>query len=788
MSFREQINEYIRKTEIPEEILPERLGDYIKSDSSEKNEQPREEKSVDAETFIRFVQSQKLTGDEFLQVLGNSRINNSAYLEIQDNPQLTCARLIEILNDSALCSEDYEKLIVSIYKRNKLKKDALEKIEALEKPVQEISEPKTDVPDDDELRIGQEKIPSVANDDDEDEDIDEEYDEDENSEPVYEINPDSVYGRMTEKQNFYKGSAFFDDDDTYRPGINRGKTITAAVLAVLLIGGSFGIRYMNTGSFLVADNTLVKEEKAETYEDIFAAMSELSSTVESAVKSQPLYSINGETVDSPTIGSVAICGDYMLVCNENELQIIQSIGSQLKLSDIVSYTDTLLGVTVCGDYIITVSECEKTIPFSYNYIIENEDGTTQSIPTDDTMTKSYVCLRVLDSGNPSNVTSTIMQSGTLVDLIKGDSSLYIITSDSISEKAVDSVKQTYLPHILTDDEASYPEVSDILLPGNSTAKGYVVFGTLSLGSSLTTSITACAGGSGQLVIPDDETLYVMQNSEKNTALVKYSVGPDKIIFNSVTGLDGQTNTACGLNSDDGNLRVTTSSDDGMNLLILDSELNVISQMKQIGAEETAVSTCFDTINAYIVTETDSGNSVYGINTLYPDDLTTLSAVNAKINSVKLHRWSDSLSLTLTADADESGNRTGLVLTMYDISDGFKELSSVTITAETSVSGDWNRYLSSPAETDVNAIYGSEEDGIIIIPVQYFDGISEIEKYLVFTYDEANGLVESGSVVAYDLRSEIMLAAIGEGKFFAIWDKRIICADSTDCLVLNTLNF
>ena len=102
---------------------------------AEKSSAPVENKKafeLNAYSFMKIVQSQKLTGSEFLQLIGNSRIGNKAYLEIEQNPNLTQKRLVEILEESGLTADDYEKLLIAINKRSKLKQASLEQLRAKE--------------------------------------------------------------------------------------------------------------------------------------------------------------------------------------------------------------------------------------------------------------------------------------------------------------------------------------------------------------------------------------------------------------------------------------------------------------------------------------------------------------------------------------------------------------------------------------------------------------------------------------------------------------------------------
>ena len=176
--------------------------------------------------------------------------------------------------------------------------------------------------------------------------------------------------------------------------------------------------------------------------------------------------------------------------------------------------------------------------------------------------------------------------------------------------------------------------------------------------------------------------------------------------------------------------------------------------------------------------------LYGVNTLNSSDLTLLTEVTAEITSDKYRRWNDSYSLYLCAEANDDGLRTNLLLST--ITDGGIVADSLEIKAESTVEGDWNKYLSSPAEADIQLIKGSEENGCLLLPVIYFDGISEIEKVLILTVDQNGKLSRTGEIVQYDLRSDTLLAEVSGKYCYCIFGDAIFSADSEKASVISQL--
>lgn len=150
------------------------------------------------------------------------------------------------------------------------------------------------------------------------------------------------------------------------------------------------------------------------------------------------------------------------------------------------------------------------------------------------------------------------------------------------------------------------------------------------------------------------------------------------------------------------------------------------------------------------------------------------------NSIQI---SDGLTAEVTLKADKDGNRTGIVLAV-----GGDKKAEVTITAESSTPGDWNKYLTSPVCDDISKLAYGESGGktIIGIPIVYFDGISQVSRCKFYSYADGK-LTALGDITLYDEKYYILdCEIIGGDKpyLLTMWDNRIITASADKVKVIS----
>lgn len=150
------------------------------------------------------------------------------------------------------------------------------------------------------------------------------------------------------------------------------------------------------------------------------------------------------------------------------------------------------------------------------------------------------------------------------------------------------------------------------------------------------------------------------------------------------------------------------------------------------------------------------------------------------NSIQI---SDGLTAEVTLKADKDGNRTGIVLAV-----GGDKKAEVTITAESSTPGDWNKYLTSPVCDDISKLAYGDSGGktIIGIPIVYFDGISQVSRCKFYSYADGK-LTALGDITLYDEKYYTLdCEIIGGDKpyLLTMWDNRIITASADKVKVIS----
>ena len=748
-------------------------------------EKPAEKKQgfkLNAYSFMKIVQSQRLTGKEFLELMGNSRMSNKAFLEIEQNPNLTQKRLVEILEESGLTEDDYEKLLVAINKRAKLKEqlrlreqEEAEKRKQAQESVQKLAA-LAQQKKQEESASAEEKITANAEETTDKQEKPPVLDEEEKTE-AEEIDKETDNEADAEAEDSES-----DEDKKTPKGSNATKIGICFALAVLLIIISFGLRYYYTGSFFITGEEQTEPTVIETNEQLFEAMSTLQNGSQPALTENTAYAVNGETISGEKLSSTAANGDYLFICKNNSLYIIGTVGGQMKQVKKIDCAGTLEGVILFNkDFYVVSTETDVATPFTYQKEVAETDAdgedTTKTVEISDTVIRDYLVIERFDGENIGN-NSVYRQSGTLTDLFFSDGKICAVTFEATPENAVAEVFDTYMPHCFFEKEQILIDVNNVYLPENAGCKSFLTIAVIDTETE-SCQLSAVAGGSAPVVFSENNALFVAQNGEKSTLLLRYDLSGTAPVLNGTCTADGLAGAYSGLDISDGNLRFTALETSGENksltLSVFDSELNPISKASGLGSGTEPVGSCFDQMNAYVITEQDGQLKLFGVNTSVAEDLTLLTEVTSPITSDKFHKWNDNYGLMLEVEANDDGLRTGLLLSVTD--NNGEVISSLRIKAESTVEGDWNKYISSPAEADIDLIRGNSENGFCVLPVSYFDGVSQVEKILMFKIDLSGEITEKGEIVEYDLRSDTLLAEVSDKFCYCIFGGLILSSDA-----------
>lgn len=839
MDLREEIFSYFEKAPVPAEISPDKVSSFVKPKFTEKKPRPAsaeetaaktsgtaasaagktasvkiaaeednldnaavfaEESGPKASDFIKVVFHHKLTGKEFLGILGNSKISNSAYQEIESNQGLTVKRLIEILDESPLTSEDYQRLIIATERAAELKKEAHSKIVS-EPPkpavppasskskldLTKLTSPKTmEMPtpvSPKTNRIGtlpaelEEQMIKEAEEA-------EKSDEKEKRPEEKEEKPKGVrlrFGQNRDDEDDKDYDGFddddFDDDDDDDDGYgggrpkkrsNKGKIAVAAVAAAALIGISFGVRYYFTGSLLPIEKTDAEEVHLDE-QGIFEALSPLSAQQISDFSEEQTYTVGGIGTQA-VLKKVAAADKRLLYIRENSIYIFELIGGQLRQLEVRKYNEgiKILGMieTDKGVAVITSYEGDN---YSYSYIQVSENADEARTDVSGTVKRPETVIELLDPESPENrsLISVTRLSGTLTDIYRDKNRIIAVTSETFPEEAAAGDPNTFMPYSISGTEKKLCSAENMLIMGRPSYGTVSAVFSVELGGSV--EIAGTAGGAVKATCLQNGILYVGHSN----VLMEFDVLQAPVIKGSCV-IDGSFEDFSAIGVFDEEIRATALLNGSASLTVLDSELKKSSEINNLGNGEVPVATCFNGKDTFVVTET---GVCYGVDA----ENNVISESSLKVTDSKVYALNNTMGLRITP-TDDGGKRTGIVVSTVKLDGTLSEIGSAVISSLTVAKNSLDEYLSSPAEKDIYTIGSQLNDdgsGIVTVPVVYFDGVSEVELFVIYTVNADGTLSVSGTVSDYDRRSKTVLAAVKNGYVIAVTDGRITTARAED---------
>lgn len=777
-----------------------------------------EQVEINASAFIKIVRHHRLTGMEFLSILGNSKISNKAYQEIKSNPGLTVKRLIELLEESPLTPSDYERLIIAVQRMSELKAEAKAKIKSepartsvrseasaehtaaaapKQKPPEinaETVKITKDAPTHTDVFSPNEKkssgyTPSAAKyyydpDEGEDEDKndgggnDSEYKENNVSDEARMEQLNAVKSKI--QINFDDDNFDDDEDDDYddydgeggrKRGSNNGKIAVSAIGAVILIGLSFGLRYSATGSWLPSEG-VISEEKVLDEGAIFDNLNALPAA-SPVFTSNTAYSAGG--IREESVFKSSVCGNRRLLYSENnKLYIYEQIGGQIAKLETRDYKDrTFIGIIDAGDKLAAVSTGTAE-PYSYTYTVPAASEDEEPVSAVGIVQRKETYVEITDASSPEKTAeeNKLILSGTVAAAYIQDNRLILVTYDVIEAESAREDKAAFMPYISVNGSKIFCEAEKIFIPENPTHNGIAAVFSVDLSNAENCDIAASAGGRAPLVSKSENELFIGQNS----TLIRYSL--DGGVFeNGHCEISGYISGFSGINSLDGEIRVTTleqnpeTEEYSASLTVLDGELNLIGEIKNIGKGEALSATCFYKRETYIVTE---NGTCFGID----GDNGVMSQSSVKITNENVYKYSDEIGVKITA-SDNGAVRTGLTVSTVKLDGNLTPLYSLEINSKTAAANALDEYLSSPAEEDVGTLGGSGENGFLVIPIKYFDGVCQVERFVICSVGTDGILSVNGSVTEYDRRSERLFAQVDGDVVIAVTKGKIITAKAQD---------
>ncbi len=801
---------------IQQEISVEKpTAQNVQNDSTEQSSDAQEKPKAGktgASDFIKIVFYHKLSRNEFLSLLGNSKISNRTYEEIRDNPGLTVKGLITILEQTSLQPDDYKKLIIAAERIAQLKESAKAQISSdAESPVvpahsskpklnlNQLVSPKTQEVPTLTKSAKEEKVNNPVNggssekesvllkdetvqkpkEDSEDFAFDRE-DEEESKKSKKKLlfgkrddEDDDEYDDDSDKAKDKNGDEDDWDDEENKPS-KKKKAVGIAVALVALIGISIGVRYFQTGSVFSGDKKPQVDVVKELNEnEIFNLISGKSDDALTEYKAMPEYTVGG--IAPRQILKQSVTTDKrLLYIFDNSLYIFELIGGQPDKLDIRNYPSDvkLLGLIQTDKGIVVVST-NNGQPYSFNKTALNSDGSSEAVT--DTVTRPETMLELLDLNNPEkrDAVTKCRISGTLLNIYTDNNNIVAVTSENLPQNCIADDYSTFMPYSYLSDSKKLCAGKNVCVIGQCSHK--TITSVFEVDFSSEVKIAAAAGNAAKTSFFDGKALYLGAGSN----LIRIGKGGEGIKFDSYS-LGGNISdfSALSIYQNSNNeeiIRLSFEKNGKAAVVVLNGEFTLINEVDNLGNGEKAVATCFYKDQTFIVT--DSGN-YFGID----NNNASITAGDIKITNSKLHSIDAQTAVKLTP-TEENGKRSGITVSAVKLDGTLTELGSAVISSKTVAKDARDEYLSSPAENNIQAI-GSQSaadnsEGLAVIPVVYFDGVSQVELFVIYSVGTDGALTVKGSFVDYDRRSKNIIALVRGDFAFGITDKRITSARASD---------
>ncbi len=605
-------------------------------------------------------------------------------------------------------------------------------------------------------------------------DLDEE-DEDYSRKPSKKKSPPSK--KSYDEEEFEDSDEDWDDDDAdyddfgrRKKGSNKGKIIAAAIGAVLLIALSFGIRYYLTGSLLPSMGNDAVEEKLDEG-GIFDQLFDLPPQTLPAFLPNEDYTA-GRARSGKMLTNLLSLDKRLLYVSDNNLYIFEQIGGQLEKLAVKTYPEDTEVLGLIGDNsgiaVVIKAEDEN---YAFSCAVTGEDGADTVV--NGTVQRTITQIDLLDPTSPEKASAikTVKLSGDLTAIYKLDSRFTAVTWENIPDSAVKQDINTFMPYVVTD-ERKLCSAENVLITDKADHKSFASIYTIDFEGN--TEIASVAGGGSQLVYRYGNSLFIGQGN----TLARYDLSQGSAIHNGSAALEGgiANFSAVGVTEDE--IRVTTLENGGAVLNIFDTELQKITQIKNIGENEVYQTTCFNGKETYIVAE---GSKCYGIDA----ENNAIGETGTKITSSQLYPYNGEIGIRLIV-LDDGQQRTGLEVSTVKLDGTMTEISTFEISSRTVAKGSLDQYISSPAEEDIFRI-GSGE-GTIVIPVVYFDGISQVEFFVICSVNNEGTISYCGNVSEYDRNSKNISAAVHGTNIIAFTEGKIITAKSENGNVIGYFNY
>jgi hypothetical protein len=691
--------------------------------------------TLNAAGFLSEIKKLNLSGKDFLEIIGNSKVSNDIYNEIKENAGLTYSRLVELLDGSALIPEDFARLLKDAHTIAHLR--VLERRKSSEQRLgQALGQAEERLEQQLKASVKAQKFLAEAK-----RKAEEEMQQEIPSavavvgepKPIREAEEDTGFKpelKLTDDDGLYED--IIDDEDYEESG--DGVYVTAAdnrgkiivcYLLAFLLAGT---------SFglrrLYTGSFFIEREEAVVFA-VPETYEELAERLQSAGDSPSIRELREERDDSQQLQQTLLFNNkYIFNVIGTALYVVEyNNGNVRKIAEIEYENERIRELHLLNDKLFVITESEYEGSYKHEEIIIAEYGAEPQVNIiSGEFTQEAVTVRVYDAWDFGvQPLLTFRADGSYNAVLPHKGNLVLVTDYVPHEPLAYSDYNAFVPSVVINGEKKFPDMSHIYVPCAPLMNTEMMVLSMFHGAEVVGEFVA-AGGTGS-VYSGEDALFVTQTSR----LIRLDVsGEGTSAFYDTDGI------IMGVSERHSILRAEVQKGEKAELYIFNNALERLSE--DFISEEEFSST------AEPVTE----------------------------------------RLEIEIEFDDDGNRAGIRLNMQR---GEQLIATHLITADSNVAGNWNRFLYTDAEFDREAVFISEQQGIIILPIYFSNGIAAVEKVLVFDYDESGGITPRNEIVyIYELGggNERRRALLADGFVYSFWDTAVVSASVFDGSVVMKL--
>lgn len=436
-------------------------------------------------------------------------------------------------------------------------------------------------------------------------------------------------------------------------------------------------------------------------------------------------------------------GAYIYILkNDAAVQILRAEGAQVEN---VSLIETLSGgsetardMYVSGDRLVLISARSQAD------ITNAAEDVSMVQTSQETVIYTY---DISDRTNPKKM-GAVTQEGEYAGSRLVDGYLYTYTQCyKYSDFRLDSVsgrEDALIPSV----DGSMLEPGQIYIPKDVDYSSYLVFSSVNLEKPGQVCDKKAVISMSQTFYVSTGSIYMTGNGNQgSTTIVKLDFEKGTILPSAAGVVRGYLNDNFSMSEYEGYLRVATTSfeESGSlnHLYVLDENMNIAGRIENLAKGETIRSVRFLENTGYFVTYRNI-DPLFSIDLSEPENPKILGELKITGFSEYLHFYGENRLFGLGYESDpETGEVTGLKLSMYDISDpkNVRELHKAILDLDGSTALTNYRALLIEPERNVIGFAGekwnfSEEEGV---------NLSYTCDYFVYSYDESRGFVSQAAM-------------------------------------------